>query len=200
MQQVFVTRVEIPAIERWRPRHRHEDLCSLGTEVEVNCLGAFLAAEASTNKVKRGLKNVTLSVECGPLTRGLPPASSASSRAAHPTPLRESPRVSTRSQIPLHPPLTYRLVMASNYSSIIRLEQKFLPFLYTYIDLHVYIWFEMCSITYIIVDKYLETCKLLQIYKIVQIKLSDLIFWSFISGNYIQLVDIGDINSWYYLV
>lgn len=175
MQQVFVTRVEIPAIERWRPRHRHEDLCSLGTEVEVNCLGAFLAAEASTNKVKRGLKNVTLSVECGPLTRGLPPASSASSRAAHPTPLRESPRVSTRSQIPLHPPLTYRLVMASNYSSIIRLEQKFLPFLYTYIDLHVYIWFEMCSITYIIVDKYLETCKLLQIYKIVQIKLSDLL-------------------------
>lgn len=34
----------------------------------------------------------------------------------------------------------------------------------------------MYSITYIIVDKYLETCKLLQIYKIVQIKLFDLIF------------------------
>lgn len=33
---------------------------------------AFLAAEGGANKVKRGLKNVTLSVECGPLTVGAP--------------------------------------------------------------------------------------------------------------------------------
>lgn len=33
---------------------------------------AFLAAEGGANKVKRGLKNVTLSVECGPLTVGVP--------------------------------------------------------------------------------------------------------------------------------
>lgn len=33
----------------------------------------FLAAEDGANKVKRGLKNVTLSVECGPLTVGAPP-------------------------------------------------------------------------------------------------------------------------------
>lgn len=77
--------------------NRHKDLCFLGTEVEVNCLGTFLATEASTNKVKRGLKNVTLSVECGPLTRDLPPASSVAPHIAHPTSLRESPRVSTRS-------------------------------------------------------------------------------------------------------
>lgn len=38
---------------------------------------AFLAAEGGTNKVKRGLKNVTLSVECGPLTVDLPPLSQA---------------------------------------------------------------------------------------------------------------------------
>lgn len=33
---------------------------------------AFLAAEGGANKVKRGLKNVTLSVECGPLTVDAP--------------------------------------------------------------------------------------------------------------------------------
>lgn len=33
---------------------------------------AFLATEGGANKVKRGLKNVTLSVECGPLTVNAP--------------------------------------------------------------------------------------------------------------------------------
>lgn len=33
---------------------------------------AFLATEGGANKVKRGLKNVTLSVECGPLTVDAP--------------------------------------------------------------------------------------------------------------------------------
>lgn len=35
---------------------------------------AFLAAEGGANKVKRELKNVTLSVECGLLTVGAPPS------------------------------------------------------------------------------------------------------------------------------
>lgn len=73
-------------------RHTVAEVRSLGTEVELNCLGAFLAAEASTNKVKRGLKNVTLSVECGPLTRG-PPLASFLTSTHPPSPrLRESPR------------------------------------------------------------------------------------------------------------
>lgn len=50
---------------------------------------AFLAAEGGANKVKRGLKNVTLSVECGPLTVDAPPLSWED---PHPrgTPLAES--------------------------------------------------------------------------------------------------------------
>ena len=43
---------------------------------------AFLAAEGGANKVKRGLKNVTLSVECGPLTVDAP----LPSRGRTPTP------------------------------------------------------------------------------------------------------------------
>lgn len=77
---------------------------------------AFLAAEGGANKVKRGLKNVTLSVECGPLT-----VSTSPSRGRTPP----SPRHSSRGTSSRATYLAMGSTRSRLYSTLTPIDNRF---------------------------------------------------------------------------